>query len=124
MKRLTLTLTLSVAMAAGIILAQDGPMGHQERRKRTPDAVISALSLTPEQVTALQENRRAKREAIRDSPRRPLERGSVSASFTLGPGRVRSWFIGPFEAVLASGRAAVTGLIGARQAVEVVAGTS
>ena len=65
MKRLTLTLTLSVAMAAGITLAQDGPTGHRERRNRTPDAVISALSLTPEQVSALQENRRAKREAIR-----------------------------------------------------------
>ena len=65
MKRLTLTLTLSVAMAAGITLAQDDPMGHRERRNRTPDAVINALNLTPEQVSALQENRRAKREAIR-----------------------------------------------------------
>ena len=60
-----LTLTISVALATGITMAQDGPMGHRERRNRTPDAVISALSLTPEQVIALQENRRAKREAIR-----------------------------------------------------------
>ena len=60
-----LTLTISVALATGITMAQDGPMGHRERHKRTPDAVISALSLTPEQVTALQENRRAEREAIR-----------------------------------------------------------
>ena len=60
-----LTLTISVALATGITMAQDGPMGHRERRNRTPDAVISALSLTPEQVTALQENRRAERDAIR-----------------------------------------------------------
>ena len=58
-------LTLSAAMAAGIVLAQDGPMRHRERRNRTPDAAISALNLTAEQVTALQENQRAQREATR-----------------------------------------------------------
>ena len=47
-----LTLTISVALATGITMAQDGPMGHRERHKRTPDAVISALSLTPDQVNS------------------------------------------------------------------------
>ena len=60
-----MTLTLSVAMAAGIVLAQDGPMHHRERRDRTPDEAISALNLTAEQVTALQENQRALRQATR-----------------------------------------------------------
>ena len=60
-----MTLTLSAAMAAGVVLAQDGPMRDRERRNRTPDAAISALNLTPEQVTALQENQRAQREATR-----------------------------------------------------------
>ena len=60
-----MTLTLSAAMAAGIVLAQDGPMRDRERRNRTPDEAISALNLTPEQVTALQENQRALRQATR-----------------------------------------------------------
>ncbi len=60
-----MTLTLSAAMAAGIVLAQDGPMRDRERRNRTPDEAISALNLTAEQVTALQENQRAQREATR-----------------------------------------------------------
>ncbi len=60
-----MTLTLSAAMATGIVLAQDDPMHHRERRNRTPDAAISALNLTAEQVTALQENQRAQREATR-----------------------------------------------------------
>ena len=60
-----MTLTLSVAMATGIVLAQDGPMRDRERRNRTPDEAISALNLTPEQVTALQENQRTQRQATR-----------------------------------------------------------
>ncbi len=60
-----MTLTLCAAMAAGILLAQDGPMHDREHRNRTPDEAISALNLTAEQVTALQENQRAKREATR-----------------------------------------------------------
>ena len=60
-----MTLTLCAAMASGIVLAQDGSMRDRQRRNRTPDEAISALNLTPEQVTALQENQRAKREATR-----------------------------------------------------------
>ena len=60
-----MTLTLSAAMATGIVLAQDGPMRDRERWNRTPDEAISALNLSAEQVTALQENQRAQREATR-----------------------------------------------------------
>ena len=60
-----MTLTLCAAMASGIVLAQDGSMRERQRRNRTPDEAISALNLTPELVTALQENQRAKREATR-----------------------------------------------------------
>ena len=60
-----MTLTLSAAMATGIVLAQDDPMRDRERRNRTPDEAISALNLTAEQVTALQENQRALRQATR-----------------------------------------------------------
>ena len=60
-----MTLTLCTAMATRIVLAQDGPISDRQHRNRTPDAVISALNLTPEQVTALQENQRAEREATR-----------------------------------------------------------
>ena len=70
-----MTLTLGVAMAAGIVLAQDGPMRDRERRNRTPDEAISALNLTAEQVTALQENQRAQRVATRLIHRASAELG-------------------------------------------------
>ena len=70
-----MTLTLSVAMATGIVLAQDGPMRDRERRHRTPDEAISALNLTPEQVAALQENQRALREATRSVHQEIAEMG-------------------------------------------------
>ena len=60
-----ITLTLCAAMTSGIVLAQDGSMRDRQRRNRTPDEAISALNLMPEQVTALRENQRAKREASR-----------------------------------------------------------
>ena len=60
-----ITLTLCAAMTSGIVLAQDGSMRDRQRRHRTPDEAISALNLMPEQVTALRENQRAKREASR-----------------------------------------------------------
>ncbi len=54
--------TIACVMTAGAALAQDG---FGDRPRRSPDALIAALNLTPEQVTALRDLRRSQFQAMR-----------------------------------------------------------
>lgn len=57
-----ITVTMACMMTAGTALAQDG---FGDRPRRSPDAVIEALNLTGEQVSALRDLRRSQFEAMR-----------------------------------------------------------
>ena len=57
-----ITVTMACVMAAGTAMAQDG---FGDRPRRSPDAVIEALNLTGEQVSALRDLRRSQFEAMR-----------------------------------------------------------
>lgn len=54
--------TIACVMTAGTALAQDG---FGDRPRRSPDALIAALNLTGEQLTALKDLRRSQFQAIR-----------------------------------------------------------
>ncbi len=57
-----IAVTIACVMTAGAALAQDG---FGDRPRRSPDALIAALNLTPEQVTALRDLRRTQFQAMR-----------------------------------------------------------
>ncbi len=57
-----IAVTIACVVTAGAALAQDG---FGDRPRRSPDALIAALNLTPEQVTALRDLRRSQFQAVR-----------------------------------------------------------
>ena len=57
-----IAVTMTCLITAGTALAQDG---FGDRPRRSPDALIDALNLTPEQVDALRGLRRSQFEAMR-----------------------------------------------------------